>query len=80
MEHSSEDGAVTAAIAGYFGGYTSKMQPIGERQIKQLREDMERRVAEVGLPILTDHVVAVALHPCGSCASSIRGARSCNLQ
>ena len=34
-----------AAIAGYFGGYTSKMQPIGERQIKQLREAIERRVA-----------------------------------
>ena len=37
--------AVMAAIAGYFGGYTSKMQPIGERQIKQLREAIERRVA-----------------------------------
>ena len=45
--------AVTPAIAGYFSGYTWKMHPIGERQIKQLREDMERRVAEVGLPILT---------------------------
>ena len=37
--------AVMAAIAGYFGGYTSKMQPIGERQLKQLREAIERRVA-----------------------------------
>ena len=37
--------AVMATIAGYFGGYTSKMQPIGERQIKQLREAIERRVA-----------------------------------
>ena len=37
--------AVMAAIAGYFGGYTSKMQPIGERQIKQLREAIERKVA-----------------------------------
>ena len=37
--------AVMAAIAGYFGGYTSKMQPIGERQTKQLREATERRVA-----------------------------------
>ena len=37
--------AVMAAIAGYFGGYTSKMQPIGERQTKQLREATERKVA-----------------------------------
>ena len=36
--------AVMAAIAGYFGGYTSKMQPIGERQTKQLREATERKV------------------------------------
>ena len=36
--------AVMAAIAGYFGGYTSKMQPIGERQVKQLRESTERKV------------------------------------
>ena len=36
--------AVMAAIAGYFGGYTSKMQPIGERQVKQLREATERKV------------------------------------
>ena len=36
--------AVMAAIAGYFGGYTSKMQPIGERQVKQLREATERNV------------------------------------
>ena len=36
--------AVKAAIAGYFGGYTSKMQPIGEKQVKQLREATERKV------------------------------------
>ena len=36
--------AVMAAIAGYFGGYTSKMQPIGEKQVKQLREATERKV------------------------------------
>ena len=72
--------AVTPAIAGYFSGYTWKMHPLGEQQIKQLREDIERRVAEVRLPILTDHVVDVAFHPCASCPSSIRGARSCNLQ
>ena len=36
--------AVMAAIAGYFGGYTSKMQPIGENQVKQLREATERKV------------------------------------
>ena len=39
--------AVTAAIAGYFSGYTSKMQPIEEQQIKQLREAIERKVAGV---------------------------------
>ena len=71
--------AVTPAIARYFSGYTWKMHPLGERQIKQLREDIERRVTEVRLPILTDHVVPVALHPCASCASSITSARSCNL-
>ena len=36
--------AVMAAIAACFGGYTSKMQPIGERQVKQLREATERKV------------------------------------
>ena len=36
--------AVMVAIAGYFGGYTSKMQPGGERQTKQLREATERKV------------------------------------
>ena len=36
--------AVMAAIAGYFGGYTSKMQPIGERETRQLREAAERKV------------------------------------
>ena len=36
--------AVMAAIAGYFGGYTSQMQPIGEKQVKQLREATERKV------------------------------------
>ena len=30
--------ATMAAIAGYFGGYTSKMQPVGDRETKQLRE------------------------------------------
>ena len=43
--------AVMAAIAGYFGGYTSKMQPIGERQIKQLREGIERKVAGAGITL-----------------------------
>ena len=45
LDHALGMQAVMAAIAGYFGGYTSKMQPIGERQIKQLREAIERRVA-----------------------------------
>ena len=36
--------AVMAAIAGYFGGYTSKMQPVGEQETKQLREAAERKV------------------------------------
>ena len=36
--------SVMAAIAGYFGGYTSKMQPIGERQVQQIREATERKV------------------------------------
>ena len=37
--------SVMAALAGYFGGYTSKMQPIGESETKQLREAAQRRVA-----------------------------------
>ena len=45
LDQALDKQAVTVAIAGYFGGYTSKMQPIGERQIKQLREAIERRVA-----------------------------------
>ena len=36
--------AAMAAIAGYFGGYTSKMQPVGERETKQLREAAQRKV------------------------------------
>ena len=36
--------AVMAAIAGYFGGYTSKMQPISERETRQLREGSEWNV------------------------------------
>ena len=36
--------AVMASIAGYFGGYTSKMQPIGERETRQLREAAQRKV------------------------------------
>ena len=48
LDQALDKQAVTVAIAGYFGGYTSKMQPIGERQIKQLREAIERRVAGVG--------------------------------
>ena len=36
--------AVMAAIAGYFGGYTSKMQPIGERETRLMREAAERKV------------------------------------
>ena len=36
--------AVMAAIARYFGGYTLKMQPMGERQVKQLREAKDRKV------------------------------------
>ena len=36
--------AVVAAIAGYFGGYTSKMQPVGERETWQLRDAAQRRV------------------------------------
>jgi hypothetical protein len=36
---------VMAAIAGYFGGYSSKMQSIGERETRQLREAAQRKVA-----------------------------------
>ena len=36
--------AVMATIAGYFGGYTSKMQPIGERETRLMREAAERKV------------------------------------
>ena len=36
--------AVMAAIAGYFGGYSSKMQPIGERETRRLREAAQRTV------------------------------------
>ena len=36
--------AVMAAIAGDFGGDTPKMQPIGERETRQLREAAERKV------------------------------------
>ena len=44
-EQASDMQSVMAALAGYFGGYTSKMQPIGERETKQLREATQRRVA-----------------------------------
>jgi hypothetical protein len=36
---------VMAAIAGYFGGYSSKMQAIGEKETKQLREAAQRKVS-----------------------------------
>ena len=36
--------AVMAAFAGYWGGYTSKMQCIGERETRQLREAAQRKV------------------------------------
>ena len=36
--------AVMAAIAGYFGGYSSKMQPIGERETRQLQAAAQRKV------------------------------------
>jgi len=35
---------VMAAIARYFGGYSSKMQSIGERETRQLREAAQRKV------------------------------------
>ena len=35
--------AVLAAIAGYFGGCTSKMQPIGGREAQQLRGAAEQK-------------------------------------
>jgi hypothetical protein len=35
---------VMAAIAGYFGGYTSKMQSIGEKETRQLREAAQRKI------------------------------------
>jgi hypothetical protein len=37
---------VMAAIAGYFGGYSSKMQSIGEKETKQLREAAQRKIEE----------------------------------
>ena len=46
--------AVMAAIAGYFGGYSSKMQPIGEREIRRLREAAQRKVEGEGR-----HAVAI---------------------
>jgi hypothetical protein len=36
---------VMAAIAGYFGGYTSKMQSIGEKETRQLREAAQRKIS-----------------------------------
>ena len=33
-----------AAIAGYWGGYTAKMQHIGQRELQQLREALQRKV------------------------------------
>jgi hypothetical protein len=35
---------VMAAIIGYFGGYTAKMQSIGEKETKQLREAAQRKI------------------------------------
>ena len=43
-EQASDMQSVMAALAGYFGGYTSKMQPIGERETQQLRNAAQRRV------------------------------------
>ena len=39
---------VMTAIAGYFGGYTSKMQSIGEKETRQLRQAARRRISAEG--------------------------------
>ena len=44
LEQALDMQAVLFAIAGHFGGYTSKMQPIGERETQQLREAAQRTV------------------------------------
>ena len=36
--------AAQAVAAGYFGGYSAKMQDIGEKELKRLKESLERKV------------------------------------
>eukprot|EP00959_Pyramimonas_sp_CCMP1952_P124790 2608944-Pyramimonas_sp.AAC.1 len=37
-----------ALAAGYFGGYSAKMQDIGEKEMKRLSATLERKVASDG--------------------------------
>ena len=36
--------AMQSTMAGYFGGYSSKVQDMGMKELKQLREALERKV------------------------------------
>ena len=36
-----------AVVAGYFGGYTSKMQDLGQREIKRLSVTLDRQMPSV---------------------------------
>jgi hypothetical protein len=47
-EQASDMPQVMTAIAGYFGGYTSKMQSIGEKETRQLREAARRKISAEG--------------------------------
>ena len=39
-----------SVAAGYFGGYSAKMQEIGNKELDRLREAMERKVASSRQP------------------------------
>ena len=40
--------AAVALAAGYFGGYSAKMQDIGQKEIQKLSATLERKVASDG--------------------------------
>ena len=39
-----EDMRMQSMMAGYFGGYSAKMQDIGTKELQRLREALERKV------------------------------------
>ena len=39
-----------SVAAGYFGGYSAKMQDIGNKELDRLRESIERKVASSKQP------------------------------